>query len=434
MLNEFELAINQICEEKGIPKEQVKEAMEAAIAAAYKKDYGDKGENIEAEFDLKTGQTKLYKVEEIIDDEEEVEKPKQQLLLKDAKKVKKDAKVGDEIRTEVTPTEISFGRIAAQTAKQVITQKIREAEKDNIYKTYKEKEGELVNGVVQRIEKQTVFVDLGYVSGILPPFEQIKNERYKIGQRVKVYIKEVKKTPRGSEIILSRAEADIVKKLFELEVPEIVAGTVEIKSVAREAGSRTKIAVKSTRDEIDPIGACVGQRGTRVQTIIAELGGEKIDIIEWDENPVRFITNALAPAKIISVKLNEKEKHAVVEVAEDQLSLAIGKEGQNVRLAVKLTDWKIDIAKDEKETEGEKKDKKEEKGEKEEKKEKEKSEEKEVEKGKKAEKEKEENSKNKDDKKEKDSKEGRKKQKNNKKEDKDNKKSKKEDKTKKDKK
>jgi transcription termination/antitermination protein NusA len=358
MLNEFELAINQICDEKGIPKEQVQEAMEAAIAAAYKKDYGDKGQVIEAEFDLKTGQTRLYQVEEVIDDKEEIEKPKQQLLLKDAKKIEKDTKVGDEIKTEVTPSEISFGRIAAQTAKQVITQKIREAEKDNIYKTYKEKEGELVNGVVQRIEKQTIFIDLGYVSGILPPFEQIKNERYKIGQRVKVYIKEVKKTPRGSEIILSRAEAEIVKKLFELEVPEVDAGTVEIKSLTREAGSRTKIAVKSTKDEIDPIGACVGQRGTRVQTIIAELGGEKIDIIEWDDNPVRFITNALAPAKIISVKLNEKDKHAIVEVAEDQLSLAIGKEGQNVRLAVKLTGWKIDIAKDEKKEEKDTKDKK----------------------------------------------------------------------------
>lgn len=365
MLNEFELAINQICEEKGIPKEDVKEAMEMAIASAYKKDYGDKGERYESEFDLKNGKSKIYKVEEVVETEEEIEKPQQQLLLKDAKKKKKDAKVGDELREEVTPDEMDFGRIAAQTAKQVITQKIREAEKETNYKSFKDKEGELINGVVQRIEKLTIFVDLGFISGILPPSEQIRGERYNIGQRLKIYIKEVSKSPRGAEIILSRAEPQIVKKLFELEVPEIAAGTVEIKSVAREAGSRSKIAVMTTSEEIDPIGACVGQRGTRVQTVIAELGGEKIDIIEWDENPVRFITNALAPAKIMSVKIGEEEKHAMVEVAEDQLSLAIGKEGQNVRLAVKLTDWRIDIVKetDEKASEDNKEDSKDEKAE-----------------------------------------------------------------------
>lgn len=346
MLNEFELAINQICEEKGIPKDDVKEAMEMAIASAYKKDYGEKGERYESEFDLKTGKSRIFRVEEVVETEEEIEKPQQQILLEEAKKKKKDAKVGDEIKEEVTPDEIEFGRIAAQTAKQVITQKIREAEKETNFKSFKDKEGELINGVVQRIEKSTIFIDLGFISGILPPSEQIRGERYHIGQRLKVFIKEVNKSPRGAEIILSRSEPQIVKKLFELEVPEISAGTVEIKSVAREAGSRSKIAVVTTNDEIDPIGACVGQRGSRVQTIIAELGGEKIDIIEWDDNPVRFITNALAPAKIMSVQINEKEKHALVEVAEDQLSLAIGKEGQNVRLAVKLTNWKIDIIKE----------------------------------------------------------------------------------------
>ncbi len=346
MLNEFESAINQICEEKGIPKEDVKEAMEMAIASAYKKDYGEKGERYESEFDLKSGKSRIFRVEEVVETEEEIEKPQQQILLKDAKKKKKDAKVGDELKEEVTPDEMQFGRIAAQTAKQVITQKIREAEKETSYKSFKDKEGELINGVIQRIEKQTVFVDLGLISGILLPSEQIRGERYQIGQRIKVFIKEVSKSPRGAEIILSRSEPQIVKKLFELEVPEIASGVVEIKSVAREAGSRSKIAVMTTTEDIDPIGACVGQRGTRVQTVIAELGGEKIDIIEWDENLVRFITNSLSPAKIISVQLNEADKHALVEVAEDQLSLAIGKEGQNVRLAVKLTGWRIDIIKE----------------------------------------------------------------------------------------
>ncbi|NQU99820.1 MAG: transcription termination factor NusA, partial [Parcubacteria group bacterium] len=294
MLNEFELAINQICEEKGIPKDDVKEAMEMAIASAYKKDYGEKGERYESEFDLKSGKSVIYKVEEVVETEEEIEKPQQQLLLKDAKKKKKDVKVGDELKEEVTPDEMEFGRIAAQTAKQVITQKIREAEKETNYKSFKNKEGELINGVVQRIEKQTIFVDLGFISGVLLPSEQIRGERYDIGQRLKVFIKEVSKSPRGAEIILSRSEPQIVKKLFELEVPEIASGVVEIKSVAREAGSRSKLAVMTTTEEIDPIGACVGQRGSRVQTVIAELGGEKIDIIEWDDNTVKFITNALS--------------------------------------------------------------------------------------------------------------------------------------------
>jgi N utilization substance protein A len=355
MPTEFELAINQICEEKGIPKEQVIEAIEAAIAAAHKKDYSEKGQLIEAKFDQKTGASRIFQVQKVV---KEIEKPKQEILLDEAKKIKKDVKIDDLIKTEVTPAEISFGRIAAQTAKQVITQKIREAEKETAYKMFKDKAGTIVNGVVQRIERQTVFVDLGLISGALPFSEQMRFERFRIGQRVKVYIKEVQKSPKGPEVVLSRTHADIVKKLFELEVPEIAAGSVEIKSVAREAGSRTKIAVFSKKEEIDPIGACVGQRGTRVQTVIAELGGEKIDIVGWDENPVRFITNALAPAKVISIKLDEKEKHAVVEVAENQLSLAIGREGQNVRLAVKLTGWKIDIVKEEKKEEKPKKEEK----------------------------------------------------------------------------
>jgi N utilization substance protein A len=343
MPTEFEFAVEQICEEKGISKEAVIETIEAALAAAYRKDYGEKGQNVVAEFDPKTGRTKVFEIKEVV---EEVEKPKREITLEEAKKVKKDAKVGDEIRTEVTPEEIKFGRIAAQTAKQVITQKIREAEKNAVYDTFKDKIGEAVNGIVQRIENGTIFVDLSQASGILPAQEQIPGESYRIGDRVRVLINKVDLTPKGPEILLSRAHPDMIRKLFEMEVPEIAAGTVKIKSIAREAGSRSKVAVYTTQEEVDPIGACVGQRGARIQTIISELNGEKIDIIEWDENIVKFVANSLSPAKVLSVKLDEKNKHAMVEVAEDQLSLAIGKGGQNVRLAVKLTGWKIDVIKE----------------------------------------------------------------------------------------
>ena len=346
MPQEFELAIEQICEEKGISKEKVIKAIEAALASAYKKDYGKKGQNVRAEFDLKIGKTKIFDIKEVV---EEVEKPPREITLEEAKKTKKDAKVGDVLETEVTPKEVHFGRIAAQTAKQVITQHIREAEREAIISTFKEKEGEVIAGVIQRIEKGTVFVNLGPASGILFTSEQIPHESLRVGQRIKIYISEVKMGARGPEILASRAHPKMVEKLFELEVPEIAAGTVKIKSVAREAGARTKIAVFTDQKDIDPIGACIGQRGTRVQTVIAEIAGEKIDIIMWDEDPVKFIANALSPAKVISVRLDEKKKHALVEVAEDQLSLAIGKGGQNVRLAVKLTGWKIDVVPEKKE-------------------------------------------------------------------------------------
>lgn len=343
MPTEFEFAIEQITEEKGISKEAVIETIESAIAAAYRKDYGQKGQNIEAEFDPKSGKTKIFDVKEIV---EEVEKEEREITLEEGKKMKKGAKIGDVIKTEVTPDEIDFGRIAAQTAKQVIIQKIREAEKNAIFDAYKDREGELINGVVQRVENRLVFVDIGQATGILPPPEQIRNESYRIGDRIRVLIVSVNITPKGPEILLSRTNNDVIKKLFEMEVPEIAAETVVIKSVAREAGSRSKVAVYTTQEEIDPIGACVGQRGARIQTIISELSGEKVDIIEWDENIVKFITNALSPAKVLSVKLYEKKQHALVEVAEDQLSLAIGKDGQNVRLAVKLTGWNIDVLKE----------------------------------------------------------------------------------------
>ena len=356
MASEFELAIDQICEEKNISKEKVIETIEAALAAAYRKDYGEKGQNVEAKFDLKKGSSKIYEVQDVLANDAEIENPNRELTLDEAKKIKKSIKVGDQIKTDVTPKEISFGRIAAQTAKQVITQRIREAERDSIFDNFKDKEGTILNGVIQRTEKGICFIDLDQATGILLPHEQIPNESYRIGQRLKVYVTEVRQSSKGPEIILSRTHPEMVKSLFHEEVPEIAAGSVEIKSIAREAGSRSKIAVFSDQEGIDPVGSCVGQRGTRVQTIISELGGEKIDIIEWNENPVQFISNSLSPAKIISVKTDEDRKHAIVEVVEDQLSLAIGKNGQNVRLAVKLTGWKIDIAKEGEEAPGEKKD------------------------------------------------------------------------------
>jgi N utilization substance protein A len=345
MPSEFELAIDQICEEKGLKKEEVIETIGQALAAAYKKDYAARGQNVKAEFDPKTGACRVFDLKDVVENEEKMEKPKRQIILTEAKKIKKDAKAGDVITTEVTPKEIHFGRIAAQTAKQVLAQRIREAEKNMIYDTFKKKEGQVLNVTVQRLERNVIFVDLGTTSGILLPQDQIFRERYRLGQRLKVYLREAKLSARGAEIYVSRTSQEIVKKLFEQEVPEISNGSVEIKAVAREAGSRSKIAVLAKKEEVDPIGACIGQRGVRVQTVIAELGGEKIDVIEWSDDPVKFITHALSPAKILSVKIKKKEKKAEVAVREDQLSLAIGREGQNVRLAVKLTGWNIDIIK-----------------------------------------------------------------------------------------
>lgn len=344
---DFSQIIEQICEEKGIAKKDVIETIEAALAAAYRKDFGEKDQRVEAKFNEKTLQTKIYDVKEVVEEITEENKRQRGLILpKDAKKLKKGkkVKVGDIIKTEITPS-AEYGRIAAQTAKQVIIQRIREAERTTIYEKYKDREGEVINGIVQRIELGNVYVDIGDISGVLYPREQLKRENYTIGQRLKVYIVEVKTTAKGPEIIISRTHPEMVRKLFELEVPEINSGTVEIKHVAREQGNRSKIAVSTNQEGVDPVGSCVGQRGTRVQTIIAELAGEKIDIIEWDENPVKFISNALSPAKVQKVDINEKTKEAKAYVNEDQLSLAIGKEGQNVRLAAKLTDWKIDIMK-----------------------------------------------------------------------------------------
>ncbi len=371
-LGQYGSAIAQICEEKGVPKNKVIEAIESALAAAYKKDYGRKGQHIRAEFNEVTGEADFYLVKEVVDEttrifetdkiadvnkeeskeiEESEERmprynPERDLLLKEAKEIKPDAKVGDIIE-EKLETQKDYGRVAAQTAKQVIIQKIREAERDAMYDEYKQKEGEVLNGVVQRIEGRNVFIDLGKSTGILFPSEQIEGEQYRIGQRLKVYVMKVEADPKGPGIVLSRSHPTLVHKLFEIEVPEIFSGTVEIKAMAREAGSRTKIAVASNEEGVDPIGSCVGQKGTRVQAIIDELGGEKIDIIDWNDDVAKFISSALSPAKVTNVEIDELKKEAKVFVPADQLSLAIGKRGQNVRLAAKLTGWKIDVTTEE---------------------------------------------------------------------------------------
>ena len=363
-IKSFISAISQIVEEKGIPRETVKEITEQAIAAAYKKDYGKRGQKILAELNSETGKTKFWQEKLVVDQsmilsEEELTEKKEgkdqaeeeekkfkfnlekHILLKEARKEKKKIKPGEVLSI---PLEVrgDFGRIAAQTAKQVILQKIREAERNVVFKEYKDKEGEIISGIVQRIEGKNVLLDIGKTLGILTKEEQVPREFYRPGQRLKVYILKVEDNPRGPVIFLSRAYPKIISKLFELEVPEISQGQVQIKSIAREAGSRSKIAVSSQVEGVDPIGSAVGQRGSRVTAVISELGGEKIDIIEYSEDPEKYIANSLSPAKIQEVKILPKNK-AQVLAPEDQLSLAIGKDGQNVRLAAKLTGWKIDV-------------------------------------------------------------------------------------------
>ncbi len=358
---QFLIAIAQIAEEKGISQEQIIETIEMAIAAAYKKDYGQKGQNVKIRFNPETGEFKVFQVFLIVDEsmlreeeEGEVEEvdeaedkkirfnPLKHMMVEEAKKIKKDIKPGEELEIELEAHD-DFGRIAAQTAKQVIIQRLREAEREVVYDDYKDREGEIAGGVVQRIEGRNVFVDIGKTVGILFSDEQIPGEFYRIGQRLRVYILKVERGPRGTNIYLSRAYPKVVSKLFAIEVPEIAAGTVVIKSIAREPGSRTKIAVSSLEEGVDPVGSLVGQKGIRVQTVINELNGEKIDIIEWNEDVTKFIANALSPAKILDVELAEKRREAIAIVPEDQLSLAIGQRGQNVRLAAKLTGWKIDV-------------------------------------------------------------------------------------------
>lgn len=357
----FMQAMKQIAEEKGLSKERIIQTVEQALAAAYRKDYGNKDQTIKVILNEKTGGMQIFKVMEVV---EEVENEEAQFSETEAQKEKKGAKVGDEIEISL-PEPHGFGRIAAQTAKQVIIQRIREAEREVVMDEYSDKEGDLINGVVQRLEGRNVIFDIGKANGIMFPSGQIEGERYRIGQRMKVLIEKVEQTSRGPQITLSRTHPQVIERLFELEVPEIGAETVEIKNVAREAGSRSKIAVASKKEGVDPVGSCVGQRGTRVQAVIAELPNEKIDCVLWDEDPVNFIVNALSPAKVTKVGTNEKEKQAKIYVPEDQLSLAIGKNGQNVRLAVKLTGWDIDVASEDEDKKPEKKKEKVEKEEKE---------------------------------------------------------------------
>lgn len=361
-MSEIVSAIKQICEEKGLSYEAVIQTIESALSAAYRKDYGEKNQNIKVEYDPETNGTKVYDVKLIVEDlpegtevgedtvtitdeeGEEIRKfnPKNDIQLKDAREIRDNCELGEEIRFEL-PTKEEYGRMAAQTAKQVIIQRLREAERDMVYGEFKTKEHEVVSGVIQRREGRLVLVDIGKATGVIFPDDQVRGELYRTGNRIKVYVKEVRLTAKGPEIVLSRTSDEILKKVFYLEIPEVSNGLVEIKAVAREAGSRAKVAVLATAENIDPIGSCVGQRGARIQTIIRELGGEKIDIIEYSEDLETFIANSLAPAKVESVDVNKEARTAFVKVAEDQLSLAIGKSGQNVRLAARLTNWKLDI-------------------------------------------------------------------------------------------
>ncbi len=340
----FSLAIDQIVAEKGISKERVLETIEQALAAAYRKDFGERGQDIRAEFNEEDGTARIFKIMTVVTDEE-VENPAAQIALSEAQKTDESAELGKEYVEEVTPKDPQYGRVAAQTAKQVIIQRIREAEREATFEEFQDKEGEIISGIVQRIEGETVFIDIGRTTGVLFPSEQVRGERYRVNQRIRVYVVKVALSSRGPEIILSRSHPGMLRRLFEMEVPEVFAGTVEIKGIAREAGERSKVAVIATEEGIDPVGACIGQRGTRIQTIIAELSGEKIDIIQWDEDIARYIGHALSPARIMAVDVFEDEKRALAHVEEDQLSLAIGKRGQNVRLAAKLTGWRIDIIK-----------------------------------------------------------------------------------------
>lgn len=358
-------AIESIAQEKGIEPSAVLEAIESAIATAYRKEYRKKGELVKCHLNLKTGQAKFWQVKTVVDENsarikeegEEIEKekiakpesedalpiynPDRHIFVEEAKKIKADAKVGDELELPLEEKE-DFGRIASQAAKQVILQKLRETERDSVRKEYEDKEGEIISGVVQRVERGNVFVDLGRATGIMFYNETIPGEHYRIGERLRFYLLAVQEESRAPGLILSRSHPKFVSKLFEMEVPEIHDGMVEIKSIAREAGSRTKIAVASKMDGVDPIGSLVGQRGIRVMAVTNELGNEKIDIIEWSEDSGKFVGASLSPAKALEVEVLPR-REARVMVPEDQLSLAIGKGGQNVRLAAKLTGWKIDV-------------------------------------------------------------------------------------------
>ena len=359
-LKTMKSALEQLEQERKIPREKIIDAIEQAIAAAYKKDYGKKGQIIRARIDMDSGKMEFYQIKIVVDDtlvrmtteddEEEIAEDDEivrfneehHILIKDAKKIKKDVQPGEELIFPLETKE-DYGRIAAQTAKQVIIQKIREAERGAIIDEYGTKEGEIINGFVSKVERGIVYIDFNRATGIILPEEQIPGEFYHRGERIKAYLYQVEETSRGVNLKLSRTHPELIEGLFAMEAPEIASGVVEIKSIAREAGSRSKIAVFSNDEHVDPVGSCVGQKGVRVTTVMGELNGEKIDIIPWSGDPETYISSAISPANVLSINVIDEEHKAVVEVANDQLSLAIGKGGQNVRLAAKLTGWRIDI-------------------------------------------------------------------------------------------
>lgn len=339
MKSEFLLAITQLSAEKNLPKETVITAVESALISAYRKeDSFAPNQNIVVRINRNTGRVEVWAEKLVV---EQVTDARKEMTLVEAKHIKSDVQLGEPIMVESTPQ--NAGRIAAQTAKQVILQRLHEAEHSAIFEEYAGKSGDIVSGIIQRIEPRQVLIDLGRAQAALPPNEQIPSERYRIGQRLKVYLVEVAKTAKGPRVIVSRSHPDLLKRLFELEIPEVTNGTVEIKSVAREAGFRSKVAVGARQPGIDPVGCCVGLRGIRIQNIVSELSGERIDVVAWNVDPATFIASALSPAQILTVELHKAEGVATVVVPDRQLSLAIGKEGQNARLAAKLTNWKIDI-------------------------------------------------------------------------------------------
>jgi N utilization substance protein A len=356
----FNAALDELESERKVSKEKIMEAIEQALAAAYKKDYGKRGQIVRCTFNPETGEAEFTQVKIVVDDstvrilsEDEDDIPEEgdervrynsehHILLEDAKIIKGDAKIEDEIIFPLETKE-DFGRIAAQTAKQVIIQKIREAERTSIIDEYGAREGEIVSGIVQKFERGMLYLDLGRTVGVIPYEEQIPGERWNRGDRVKAYLFAVDESPRGVTLRLSRTHPKFIETLFAMEAPEVASGTVVLKSIAREAGSRSKIAVHSEDEHVDPVGSCVGQKGIRVTTVMSELGNEKIDIIPWSEDPATFIASSLSPARVLNIDVDDREHKAHVDVADEQLSLAIGKGGQNVRLAAKLTGWKIDI-------------------------------------------------------------------------------------------
>ncbi len=338
MKSDFLLAITQLSAEKNLPKDVVIAAVEAALVSAYRKDSFTPNQKLQVKISPTTGKVQVW-AEKVV-----VEVPsdgRREISLEDARKIKSDAQIDEPVMVEATPRDA--GRIAAQTAKQVILQRLHEAEHTAIFEEYAGREGDIVNGLVQRVEPGQVIIDLGRTEAVLPTTEQVRNERYRTGQRLKVYLLEVSRTPKGSRVVVSRSHPNLLRRLFELEIPEVLNGVVEIKSIAREAGYRSKVAVVARQEGIDPVGCCVGLRGIRIQNIVNELNGEKLDVVAWNADLAVFIANALSPAQVTSVALNETDKVATVVVPDKQLSLAIGKEGQNARLAAKLSGWRIDI-------------------------------------------------------------------------------------------